>query len=286
MAERLWFRLRGGRPDPSAGVVPWPPGERLASVLARLRRLHVPPQGEFPTGWKLLFLLGLHERESQRVCRRLIRRGMTVVDVGAHIGSYTRLFSRLVGRRGQVFAFEPHGPTFQLLDANAGSARLANVHAVQAAVGDQDGVIALQEMTESGRHSILDVSQVDATYVRRSGQEVALHRLDDYLPARGVTGVDFLKVDVEGAEAAVLRGARNILSASPDMALLVEYNARAIRAAGFTGETFLRSLEEHGFRLHQVDGRGRLQPLDPEGLPADGNVNLVGLKGRAGGGRR
>lgn len=88
-------------------------------------------------------LLGCYEQGTTALCKKILRPGMTVVDVGAHIGYYTRLFARLVGPHGKVYAFEPHPDNFAILQRNV--RKFKNVVPVQAAVLDKEGEISLYE---------------------------------------------------------------------------------------------------------------------------------------------
>ncbi|HEY3123578.1 MAG TPA: FkbM family methyltransferase, partial [Thermoanaerobaculia bacterium] len=107
-------------------------------ALGRLRSIEFPSRG---TGgwwwlwrWKFEFLLNWFEWESVVWARRLIRPGMTVLDLGAHVGYYSRLFSGLVGPKGKVYAFEASPENQTMLRRNLDSPRYANVEVVPRAI--------------------------------------------------------------------------------------------------------------------------------------------------------
>ena len=146
--------------------------------------------GEFSVGEQMLF-------------QRVLHSGDLVVEVGANIGAHTIELSRLVGPDGEVHAFEPQRIVFQTLCANLALNQLTNVHAVQAAVGTQAGNILVPAIDPATRANFGGVSlqNVDA------GEPVALVTLDSLdLPA-----CHFLKVDVEGMEVDVVKGARQTI---------------------------------------------------------------------------
>jgi FkbM family methyltransferase len=204
--------------------------------------------------------------------------------VGAHVGYYTRRLSRRVGPKGRVIALEPHSPTFRLLARNVPATRFANVDLLPVAAGEAAGELPIIEFTGSGKHSFYDVSAFDSDYRPLGTEEtVTVARLDDLLHEHGVPAVQFLKLDIEGAELAALRGMSLTLAASPAVAAIVEYNARAVRAASGTATGFVSEMRGHGFDLLMLRESGSLEalPADPEDLPGENYVNLLAVKGMA-----
>lgn len=201
----------------------------VTPVIARMQGMHFPDrridEWWWTTRWQLSTLLGQNESQSVAWCRTVVQPGMTVVDAGAHIGYYTRLFSKLVGPKGHVIALEPHPENFKLLKLN--TKRCENVTVLEAAAADFNGEAPLHWSAGSSNHSLVQgyasVSMVSTVTVRR---------LDGI-----VTGdIDFLKADVEGAEVAVLRGS------PPIAAALVECNRKALAAAGSSIEDLRMAL--------------------------------------------
>lgn len=144
-----------------------------------------------------------------------LRPAMTVVDVGAHVGYYACLAGRLVGPRGLVVAFEPSPRNYELLLANVWRNGLTNVVCFPWAVSDANGLARLSLATEnSGDHRLGRVEGRESVAVRT----VALDSLEALRPP-----VDVVKVDVQGGEEAVLRGAQELLAASPGVLVTVEY---------------------------------------------------------------
>ena len=145
---------------------------------------------------RLLYLEGERFVGERQAVRRLLRPGMRAVDVGANIGYYLLLLESAVGPRGSVVCFEPEPANFRELEGNVRLNGLANAQLFAAAVGAEDGRVALR-------------AGINAAIVQDGAGDftVPLVRLDSVL-----TGpVDFLKIDVEGWEGHVLAGARRLL---------------------------------------------------------------------------
>jgi FkbM family methyltransferase len=253
-----------------------------ADGIARAQGLHIPPIEDMGAGTRLRQVLGWYEHESIRVVEILVQPGMVALDVGAHIGYYTLRLARRVGSRGRVLALEPHAPTFRLLAENLPPARFPNVELVPVAAGDTPGEALLVEFMGSGKHSFYDVSVLDAEY-RARGTKVAVRvaRIDDLMRERGLRQVHFVKLDIEGAEQAALRGMAEVLAASPVVAAIVEYNSRAIDAAGSSPEAFVADLKGLGFDLVTLEESGAVRdlPADPRDLPDSNYVNVLAVKG-------
>jgi FkbM family methyltransferase len=150
-------------------------------------------------------LLGSYEPEQTRLFQAHVRPGDTVLDVGAHVGYYTVLSAVLAGDSGSVWSFEPNPANAAFLRRHAAINRLARVRVEQAAVSDAEGTARFDFGGGSGTGHLSADGAI----------EVRTLRLDDFCAAHGILP-HAVKIDVEGAEAAVLAGAeRTIDSARP-----------------------------------------------------------------------
>lgn len=226
-------------------------------------------------GWreKLAMLGGGYERETGSLLRRIVRPGMTVVDIGAHIGYFTRLLSEAVGPSGRVFAFEPEPGNFALLSKN--TKRYANVQCLNSAVSEQSGVAVLHIVLGStGCHSLLGESGVPLT--------VSTVSLDEFLARENVREVGVIKMDIEGAEPLALKGMSELISWGK-FALVMEFNPAALRSGGTAPETFLASLEERGLSVSAIHAHG-LTPISSQNrnwtdaLRGGDSVNIYATK--------
>ena len=154
--------------------------------------------------------------------RQIVPAGGVVVEVGANIGAHTVALSRLVGAAGVVVAFEPQRIAFQALCANLALNQCANVHARQAAVGAEAGTIRVPALPPGAPNNFGGLSLLGA----QGGEPVPMVTLDGL----GLAACHALKIDVEGMEAEVLRGAAATIARCRPV-LYVE-NDRAERSAG------------------------------------------------------
>jgi FkbM family methyltransferase len=161
-----------------------------------------------------------HEGHVARVIERMVEEGDTCVDVGANIGFFTVVLAEACGASGRVVAYEPEPANFAALAANADRARTRGrtVETMRAAVSDSAGVLTLVRGAESTLHQTVAGPAPDG-----EGEAVPCVRLDDDLPARGVHGpIKLMKVDVEGHEVEVVRGAERTIRSGRLSAMVVE----------------------------------------------------------------
>lgn len=133
--------------------------------------------------------------------------GDVVIDAGAHIGFFTMRASRIVGPNGLVIAIEPHPDSFELLWTNIKFNSLNNVLPIRAALGDEEGFAQLS-LGEKGRTLAHSMEMVRS----RRHLRVPLITLDQLIEKLGIIHLNFMKIDVEGAEHKVLRGGKKVLS--------------------------------------------------------------------------
>ncbi|GAB2947588.1 FkbM family methyltransferase [Micromonospora polyrhachis] len=138
--------------------------------------------------------------------------GDTVVDVGAGVGGEVRLFSRLVGEHGRVVSIEAHPTTFECLRRTVELNRLRNVTPVECAVVGTAGPVYLED--DPVRHIGNGLTN-DST----NGVAVAGRRLDEIMESLGIDHVDLLKMNIEGAELAVLEGSFDALKSVDHLAV-------------------------------------------------------------------
>ena len=146
----------------------------------------------------MLDRFGEFSEDEVSVFRQFLRPGMTVVEVGANIGSHTVPIAQFVGPSGRVIAFEPQRITFQTLCANLALNRIENVRAYWAALGKEKGDIAVPPLATDAIQNFGGYSLEKA----RVGEQVRLATLDEF----DLSHCHLLKIDVEGMEADVLRG--------------------------------------------------------------------------------
>lgn len=134
--------------------------------------------------------LGSYEFEKQTILRDLIKEGDVVCDIGAHVGYFTIIFARLVGRTGAVYAFEPDTRNFGYLVRHVEINQFDNVVATQAGIADRTGTMYFK----SGGHSATGKLGTD------EGIPVPVYNLREFLEAKQLRVPQMVKMDIEGAE--------------------------------------------------------------------------------------
>lgn len=204
--------------------------------------------------------------------KRLIRQGDVVFDIGAHLGMHTLLFSKLAGSGGTVHAFEPNALMLPNLRRTIQAHR--NVHLHEIALGDRRGKLEF--------FVPLDESMA-ATVKWRAGKnlrfECVVERGDDLLMAGTVTPPQFIKIDVEGGEAAAFNGLADTIRRGAPVVML-EVCPRASGAHGrraAAGLCFLRCCRPD-YSFFAVTEGPRLRRIDPTFADkVSGHCNVVAV---------
>lgn len=188
---------------------------------------------------------------------RLIRSGDIAIDVGAHIGLYSILFSRLCGPRGHVWAFEPAPETYWRLRETLVLNRCENVVPVQAAVCDEDGTATMSLFDPScAEWNTLARPEIDPSGRKVQSLpsvQVSSLTLDRFCERENISHINFLKVDVEGYESSVLAGAAELLRNHRVDFLCFEISQRPLVNAGFRSHDVFAALERHGYFSYALD---------------------------------
>ena len=242
---------------------------------------------EDPFWFRLELLTKRHEMETRRQLARLMRPGMVILDVGAHVGYYTRLFAAGTGASGRVIAFEPHPRTHRTLRDNL--RRLDNVTALQVAVAESAGQAELYDYLMMSASGSLHYDESMAALQREqmSESDVAPRRQDDFemqtyrvatapidqcLAEMNIEQVDLVKMDIEGAEMGALRGMKQTIAHSPGLILVMEYNPQALQAFGHEPTDALQETLEMGF--------ARMQAIEADGSLSDWTDDAAALRRR------
>jgi FkbM family methyltransferase len=225
----------------------------LANLLARARQFDFPTK--FSWDWKLEMLLGLYEKETVAVFKKIIRPGMTVVDIGAHIGYYTSLFAKLVGPQGRVYAFEADSDNFNILKKN--TERLHNVVLVPQAVSDHDGFVKFYKTNNTGCHSIIPQDQAKVV-------EVATTAIDSYMTREKIERVDVIKIDIQGGEPMAFTGMQKLFNQTNDLSIIMELSPGDLKLANVDPLEFLQKIKDYGFEILQIlpNAETKILPLE------------------------
>lgn len=193
------------------------------------------------------YLLGTTEPELQACFELFVSPGHTVYDIGSNVGFYTIISGRLVGPTGRVDAFDPLPDNAKRTRDNAAANRQSHVRVHTLALSDEDGVSVFR-VSEDSNWGRLDSLATPTGHAEDISVPTA--RIDTLVANGDVAPPDVVKMDVEGAEVMVLRGARNVLR-THDVTLLVDIHG--------TNAEVQQELESCGYEVFVVRGQG--QPL-------------------------
>ncbi|HKN74646.1 MAG TPA: FkbM family methyltransferase [Candidatus Acidoferrum sp.] len=281
--EDPWSKVFAARPTVARRIKRFlaSPAKRQYIALAlRARRMFpemaIPLRLPFGAWWLAekgaldheLMYDGFEEAEV-RFVQRLLRPGMTVLDIGAHHGLYTLLTAKRVGRHGRVIAFEPSLRECRRLAQHVRVNRCKNVEVEACAVGDMSGEAELF-MVDGFRdwgNSLRPPDVPEPTRVVRA----PVRKLDDVLAERGIDHVDFIKLDTEGGELAVLEGARRLLQTAPRPAILAEVEDIRTRPWGYPAREIMQLLARWNYRWFALSEMGTLYPASPDDESYDSN---------------
>lgn len=182
-----------------------------------------------------------------------LRPGDTMVDLGANIGYYSLVAAAVVGEAGRVYAFEPDPGNFELLRRNIELNGFGQIDARNVAVSDTRGFTRLFLSGENqGDHRIYSPGEGEESR-RRASVEVACVDFDSFTEEEGLSP-SLIKIDTQGAEAAILRGMRRLAARRRGrMKMLVEFWPYGLRTAGSSAEEMLSILEDFGLEISAID---------------------------------
>jgi FkbM family methyltransferase len=194
-----------------------------------------------------LLKTGILEREVTKLFIENVKRGMTIIDIGANIGYYTLIAAKLIGKKGRVYAFEPELSNFNLLIKNIKLNNYKNVIAIQKAVSDRDEKTRLF-LSESNRegHRIYNLKE------GRRFIEIETTTLDNFFKNREGE-IDVIKMDIEGAEIAALKGMNNILKANQKLKLFIEFVPFILSKGSFNPIDLPKEILRHGFKIYIIN---------------------------------
>ena len=240
-----------------------PPVAKVPKLLSGLRR-RFPPTDEtltvdLPTGGKMainpadyvsyyVYMLGLFEGEIVRSLLSQLKEGDTFFDIGGHFGQYTIAAGRKVGSKGHVVVFEPGKVQDGYLRKNIDLNNLTNVTVANMALSDAPGELALHvpSFGDIGKSQIVDPA-TDA-----KADRVPVTTLDVYCETNSIHRIDVMKVDVEGAEFGVFKGAARVMREFPPKAIFYESVDILCEAFNHTPEEMHEYLENAGYEINTV----------------------------------
>ncbi len=216
-----------------------------------------------------LYETRVHEPAETELLNLILRPGMTFIDIGANIGYYTLLGAEAVGPNGQVIAFEPDPHNLHVLKKNLALNHCTNVVVEARAVSDRSGPLELFLSRELfGDHK----SYRERGTGREARPSIPIESvsLDEYVEGRALR-VDVIKMDIQGAEPAALRGMERTLAGNRDIILVMEFWPDGLADFGVAPEDFLREVARMGLYIYEISSAGGVEATTAESLLQEGS---------------
>lgn len=200
-----------------------------------------------------LYKARFRPKEQQRVewLSQFFPHSSVILDVGAHFGYFSKEFSRLHQSSCSVFAFEPMSYNADILEIV--TAKLPNVEIIKKAASDTNGVLDLnipvKKQGKIGPGLAHFGTETDRDFIVQSVETI---RLDDFVKDRALTRVDFIKIDIEGAELPALKGATNTIKRYKPV-IFAEILDAFTQRMGYHPDELIGFLRNFGYTAHLVE---------------------------------
>lgn len=187
----------------------------------------------------------------------LIKKGATVIDIGANIGTHAVYAAKLAGETGRVYAFEPIPETYWRLRENIALNHAANISTHMNAVKERDGHDTMHvfatDFSEWNSFGIPATDEAKPTHTLK----VPTVTLDTFCRENAIDGIDFLKIDVEGTEADVFAGAQRLLTEGKIGVLSFEVSQAPLKGTGRTAKELFDTLHRFGYKVYEFNPHTR-----------------------------
>jgi FkbM family methyltransferase len=219
------------------------------------------------------FFAGGFELPELKYIKKLLKPGDTFLDVGANAGLFTIMAAKLVGPTGHVYAFEPGLRELELLRRNLAINNIKNVTIVQCAVSNECGKAEFAISKDGAMNSL---AQTDHHLQKiDTWQTVEVITLDKFMEQCDIGQVNFIKIDVEGAEKLVLDGASNFLKSKNFPPILCEFCDSTAIAFQSSGLELYDKFLSIGYKLFSVPHTEQESPQVAERKEKFSYVNLL-----------
>ncbi|MEM7712868.1 MAG: FkbM family methyltransferase [Cyanobacteria bacterium P01_A01_bin.68] len=206
-----------------------------------------------------------NEVTEQLLVKNLVKPGMTVFDVGSNVGDYSILFSKIVGAKGQVYAFEATKSTYDKLQQRLLKEKCSNVSVFHNAVYSEKKQIEFNEFPEDysvwnsiGTPKMLNPDGRGEYVPIVKTELVQAISLDSFCQKHNIEEIDYLKVDVEGAESDVLQGASQLLKDKSVKFIQFEISQKMLAGLNRDAKSTFDILNKNGYECHRINPNGEI----------------------------
>lgn len=230
-------------------------------------RFYLPPKFK-KAGSSGIYILREKYESSLTYLDHFLKPGQVFIDGGANFGIYTVVASKIVGDSGTVLSFEPSVESFPVLERNVQLNQFDNVKLFNSALSSEEGTSRLYHIDNApNSYSLNSDSRPDTTF-----EEVSTETLDAILLCEDIEKVDFIKLDVEGAEEKVLKGANSLLVQSKPK-VLFEMGSRNSSNIEGDPQGAWNYLAQFGYCFFMIQSDGELSKLNS--APPAGNILAI-----------
>lgn len=231
-------------------------------TLVDNRKFYFDPLTENASKLFSIPIIGTFEKKESEFLKKLIKSGDTCLDVGANFGYYSTLMSQSVGPRGKVFAFEPLPHTLEILKNNIILNEIENILVNSNALDETAGekTLYLADIGISGSFKLHKYSKSFKEFTCTS------ITLDSFVIKNAIKSIDFIKADIEGAELAMIKGAKNtIITHQPILQL--EIQESSTKLFNYTTNEIFEYILELGYSAFFVKGNKLVEIKTYNDLP-------------------
>lgn len=200
-----------------------------------------------------LVLYGYHELNSTNEVKKIIKPGMRILEIGANIGYYALIETTLAGKNGFLYAFEPSPFNFSLLKKNLEINNIKNTELYQKAIGAKNTTSKFYVADKSNLSSFIKRFDMDM-YKNGSIIDMEMITLEKFLEDK--EQIDFIRMDVEGYENEVLKGAQNILKINPPKHFFIEIHSELLHKKNNSAREIVNYLRNLGYEVSRSFYRG------------------------------
>lgn len=194
-----------------------------------------------------LLVSGKWEEYEAEIFKKNIKKNDVVLDIGAHIGTYTLIAAKIVGNKGRVYAFEPDSINFTLLKKNVEENGYKNVVLINKAVSDKDSEQELFISKENaGDHRIYNPGD------QRSSIKIKTVTLDSFFKNKSKT-INLIKMDIQGSEFSALTGAKKMIKENKNIKILSEFWPKGLELSGSSAKEYAELLVKNNFKIYEIN---------------------------------
>jgi FkbM family methyltransferase len=219
-----------------------------------------------------IFLTGIYTQEKTELLYFLssLRKGMTVLDIGANIGYYSLLAAARIAKNGKVHSFEPVRETYSRLQQNITLNEFKNMEAHRYIIHDHIGEmdIFVADKSNTGSSSLSRSMENFSNTV----QKVQTITIDSYIKSKQISSVDIVKIDVEGSELFVLKGMKNLLKRD-NMKIFLEINRHNLAKQNTKPQDIAHFLQQVAYHPYLITKEG-ISRLKVENIPDSPLVSI------------